>query len=75
MSDAEGIYKLAQAFAVLGDKPSALHMLRHSIGGGFFCYPYFMSDPLPQNIRGEAEFQTLMDQARERHEQFKATFF
>ena len=75
VSDAEGMYKLAQAFAVLGDKPSALHMLRHSIGGGFFCYPYFQRDPLLQNIRTEAEFQTLMKQALDRHEQFKKTFF
>ena len=75
VSDAEGIYKVAQAYAVLGDKASALHMLRHSIGGGFFCYPYFVRDPLLQNLRGESEFQTLMDQARQRHEQFKARFF
>jgi len=75
VSDAEGIYKVAQAYAVLGDKASALHMLRHSIGGGFFCYPYFVRDPLLQNLRNEPEFQTLMDQARQRHEQFKARFF
>ena len=75
VSDAEGIYKVAQAYAVLDDKVSALHMLRHSIGGGFFCYPYFVRDPLLQNIRGEAEFQTLMNEALKRHEQFKATFF
>jgi hypothetical protein len=75
VTDAEGIYKVAQAYAVLGDKSSALHMLRHSIGGGFFCYPYFMRDPLLQNIRNEPEFQTLMNEARQRHEQFKARFF
>ncbi len=75
VSDPEGMYKVAQAYAVLGDKPSALHMLRHSIGGGFFCYPYFVSDPLLQNLRGEPEFQALLSQARQRHEQFKATFF
>ncbi len=75
VTDAEGIYKVAQAYAVLGDKASALHMLRHSIGGGFFCYPYFMRDPLLQNIRNEPEFQTLMSQAHQRHEQFKARFF
>jgi serine/threonine protein kinase/tetratricopeptide (TPR) repeat protein len=75
VSDAEGIYKLAQAYAVLGDKASALHMLRHSIGGGFFCYPYFEHDPLLQNLRGEPEFQTLMKQALDRHEQFKKMFF
>src|SRR5271165_967399 len=75
VSDPEGIYKVAQAYAVLGDKVSALHMLRHSIGGGFFCYPYFVRDPLLQNLRGEPEFQELMKQALRRHEQFKTTFF
>ena len=75
VSDPEGIYKVAQAYAVLGDKVSALHMLRHSIGGGFFCYPYFVRDPLLQSLHGEPEFQELMNQALHRHEQFKTTFF
>jgi serine/threonine-protein kinase len=75
VSDPELIYKVAQAYAVLGDKVSALHMLRHSIGGGFFCYPYFAGDPLLQNLRGSADFQALLNEARERHEQFKAKFF
>jgi eukaryotic-like serine/threonine-protein kinase len=75
VSDSEGLYKVAQAYAVLGDKASALHMLRHSIAGGFFCYPYFERDPVLQSLRGEPEFQTLMDEARQRHEQFKARFF
>jgi TolB-like protein/Tfp pilus assembly protein PilF len=75
VTDAEGIYKVAQAYAMLGDKVSALHMLRHSIGGGFFCYPYFVRDPLLQNLRNESEFQTLMKEARQRHEEFKTKFF
>ena len=75
VSDPEGIYKVAQGYAVLGDKTAALHMLRHSIGGGFFCYPYFVRDPLLQSLRGEPEFQQLMQQALHRHEQFKSTFF
>jgi len=75
VTDSEGIYKVAQAYAVLGDKVAALHMLRLSIGGGFFCYPYFVRDPLLQNLRNEPEFKTLMDQARQRHDQFKASLF
>ena len=75
VSDPEGIYKVAQAYAILGDKTSALHMLRHSIGGGFFCYPYFVSDPLLQSLRSEQEFKELLNQARQRHEKFKSTFF
>jgi serine/threonine-protein kinase len=75
VSDAEGLYKVAQAYAQLGDKASALHILHHSIEGGFFCYPYFVSDPLLQSLRNEPEFQTLMKQALQRHNQFKAAFF
>ena len=75
VSDAEGIYKVAQAYAVLGDRASSLRMLRRSVEGGFFCYPYFESDPLLNNLRREREFAEIMAQARERHEQFKARFF
>jgi tetratricopeptide (TPR) repeat protein len=75
VSDPEGIYKMAQAYAILGDKASALHMLRHSIGGGFFCYPYLVRDGLLQSLHDEPEFQELVNQSLRRHEQFKATFF
>ena len=75
VGDAESMYKVAQAYAVLGDKVSALRMFRRTIEGGFFPYPYFQRDPLLQNIRNEPEFQRLMTQARERYEQFRARFF
>jgi tetratricopeptide (TPR) repeat protein len=75
VSDAEGIYKVAQAYAVLGDKVSALHMLHLSVESGFFCYTYFARDPLLQNLRAAPEFQTLMSQALHRHQQFKSAFF
>jgi eukaryotic-like serine/threonine-protein kinase len=75
VSDPEGMYKVAQAYAVLGDKSAALHMLRHSIGDGFFCYPYFVRDPLLQSLHGQPEFRSLLNQARSRNEQFKRMFF
>src|SRR5262245_5125514 len=74
VADAEGVYKIAQAFAALNDKPPALRLLRRSIDGGFFCYPYFTNDPLLDNLRGEAEFAELMERARSRHEEFKRRF-
>jgi DNA-binding winged helix-turn-helix (wHTH) protein/TolB-like protein/Tfp pilus assembly protein PilF len=75
VSDAEGIYKVAQSYAALGDKPAALRMLRRSIEGGFFCYPYFINDALLENLRGEPEYAALIEQARRRHEEFKRKFF
>jgi TolB-like protein len=74
VSDAESIYKVAQAYAVLGDKASAILMLHRTIEGGFFPYPYFQRDPLLDNIRQEPEFGMMMNEARERYEQFKARF-
>ena len=75
VSDPEAIYKIAQAYAVIGDKGSAMHTLRHSIEKGFFAYPYLTSDPLLNNIRNESGFAALLQTAEQRHEIFKATFF
>jgi DNA-binding winged helix-turn-helix (wHTH) protein/TolB-like protein/lipopolysaccharide biosynthesis regulator YciM len=82
VGDAEGIYKVAQAYALIGDKASALHVLKHSIDGGFFCYPYFVTDPMLASLRGEQGkprgepgWNELMDQARAKHEEFKRAFF
>jgi hypothetical protein len=63
-------YKIAEAYAVVGDTTSALRALRRSIENGFLCYPYFMTDPVLENIRGQAEFAQLMAVARQRHEAF-----
>ncbi len=75
VGDPEGVYKLAQAYAVLHDTASALRVLRTSIEGGFFCYPYFRNDPLLENIRQEKEYALLLEQARQRHDRFKRRFF
>jgi DNA-binding winged helix-turn-helix (wHTH) protein/TolB-like protein/Tfp pilus assembly protein PilF len=75
VGDAEGIYKVAQAYAVIGDKDAALHVLKHSIDGGFFCYPYFVTDPMLASLRNEPGWNKLMDEARVKHEEFKRAFF
>jgi hypothetical protein len=75
VGDAESLYKVAQAYAVLGDRASAILMLHRTIEGGFFPYPYFERDPLLNNIRKEPEFEMLMKEARERHERFRKQFF
>jgi len=75
VSDAESLYKVAQTYAVLGDKSSAIRMFQSTVEGGFFPSPYFERDPLIDNLRQEPRFKVLMAQARARHEQFKARFF
>ncbi|MBI4850712.1 MAG: protein kinase [Acidobacteria bacterium] len=75
VSDGEAIYKIAQAYAALGDKESALATLHLSIDKGFFCYPYFAQDVLLDNIRSETEFNQIIEKSRIRHENFKKKFF
>jgi serine/threonine-protein kinase len=74
VTDGEGIYKVAQAYAVLGDADAALRMLRKSIDAGFYPYPYFQTDPLLNPIRTRREFPALMEDARRRSEQFRSRF-
>jgi len=74
VGDPEAIYKVAQAYALLEDRASALRVLRNSIMRGFFPYPYLVRDPFLANLRGEKEFGFLMAVARRRHELFRSRF-
>ncbi|MDQ2777211.1 MAG: protein kinase [Acidobacteriota bacterium] len=74
VSDAEGIYKVAQGYAVLGDKDSAMRVLGRSIEGGFFCASYFERDKLLDSLHGERRFEELLGKARDREQQFAKRF-
>lgn len=65
--DPEAIYKIAQAYAVLGDTSSALRVLERSIENGFFPYPYFGTDPLLDSLRSHPRFIHLVEKARKRY--------
>src|SRR5579864_5948023 len=64
VTDAESMFKIAQVYAVLGDKPAALHALSHTVSGGFFCNTCLVTDPLLAGIRSDPDFQKLVQQAR-----------
>jgi tetratricopeptide (TPR) repeat protein len=75
VGDPEATYKMAQAYAVLGDHTSALRSLRSSIENGFFPYPYFVTDPLLKSLHGLPEFSSVLEIALGRHEKFRKDFF
>lgn len=75
VGDPEAMYKIAQAYSVLGDKAAALRVLRSSVEGGFFSYPYLARDPLLDPLREEAAFTEIMNVSRRRHETFQNKFF
>jgi DNA-binding winged helix-turn-helix (wHTH) protein/TolB-like protein len=75
VGDPEATYKVAQAYAVLQDKVSALRTLHTSVESGFFCYPYLAADPLLNGLRNDPEFSRILEAARQRHQAFKSRFF
>jgi DNA-binding winged helix-turn-helix (wHTH) protein/TolB-like protein len=75
VGDPEAVYKMAQAFTALGDKSSALRVLRRSVESGFFPYPYIAKDPLLNDLHREPEFAQILEVARQRHEAFKLALF
>ena len=75
VGDPEAAYKIAQGYAVLGDRESALRVLERSIDSGFFPYPYLSTDPLLDSLRKEPDFVRLMSSARQRHLAFAHAFF
>jgi DNA-binding winged helix-turn-helix (wHTH) protein/TolB-like protein/Tfp pilus assembly protein PilF len=75
VGDPEATYKIAEAYATLGNKSSALHVLRTSVESGFFSYPYIEKDPLLNDLHGEPEFAQILNVAHQRHEAFKNSFF
>jgi TolB-like protein/DNA-binding winged helix-turn-helix (wHTH) protein len=74
VGDPEATYKIAQAYAVLGDKTSALRALRASVESGFFSYPYIAKDPLLSDLHSESEFVQILNRARQRYEAFRGSF-
>jgi TolB-like protein/Tfp pilus assembly protein PilF len=73
--DGEMLYKVAQAYALLGDKHSALRSLRGAIDHNFYCHACFVRDPLLGPIRGEAEYADLLRHALDLHEGFRRRYF
>jgi len=75
VGDPEATYKIAQAYSILGDKVSALRVLRSSVEGGFFSYPYLSTDPLLDALRKEPEFAEILNTSHQRYEAFRSRFF
>ncbi len=73
--DSESLYLLVQVYAYLGDTEAALRTFKKTVDGGFFCYPYFLKDPILNNLRNDQRFQETLEVARQKHLKFKELFY
>ncbi len=67
-------YKLAQLYAMAGDKELALKTLQMTVDRGFFPMNYFLNDPALKSIQNTDEFSKIVKQATKRHEAFAEKF-
>jgi tetratricopeptide (TPR) repeat protein len=73
-ADGEMRYKMAQAAAVLQDKPTALRLLQQAVEADFYCHSCFVRDPLLASLRGDSGFDSLLAIAQRKQEAFHKRF-
>ena len=73
--DAESLYETATSYSLLGDKTGCVRVLQKVVDGGFFNYPFMLSDPFLNPMRGDPEFQKVLALAKQKHEAFKKKYF
>jgi len=63
---------LAEGFALMGERESAIQWLKAAIDRGFINYPFLARhDPAFEALRGDSAFEALLDTARHRWERFE----
>ena len=64
-------WMLADGYALIGHRDDSLRWLKRAVDQGFINYPILSTlDPLLESIRGDAEYQALMQQVQRRWQAF-----
>ncbi len=64
-------WHLGAGFAMLGEADRAIEWLDHAVRWGFVSYPFLMSDPLLERLRGEPGFSALAERTKGAWEAFE----
>jgi hypothetical protein len=70
--DSELKYYQGAALAACGEKHIAFAFLRQAVAGNYCAHQALQSDPLLANVRGDAEFQQIVQAAAECQQKFAA---
>jgi serine/threonine protein kinase len=63
---------LAEGYALIGHRDEALRWLHGAFQQGFISYPFLMRDPFLESLHGDAEYEALMQQVKQRWQAFSA---
>jgi serine/threonine protein kinase/tetratricopeptide (TPR) repeat protein len=73
--DSEIWFLIAENYGLIGAKRDCIRTLNKAIEMGYFCYPFFLTDPFLDSVRDEPEFRKLLSIAKEKHEAFKKKYY
>lgn len=75
IEDAEAWFFIAGLYGLLGDKEGCIRTLQRAVDGGYFNYPFMLTDSFLDSVRDDPEFQRILEMAKAKHEAFKKRFF
>jgi tetratricopeptide (TPR) repeat protein len=75
LDDAEAWYHFAENYGLLGDREGCVRTLKRAVDGGYFNYPFMLTDFFFDSVRDYPEFQRVLEMAKAKHEAFKKRFF
>jgi TolB-like protein/Tfp pilus assembly protein PilF len=70
-SDADMWFLLSSAYAIFGDKEGTIRTGRKAVNIGLCIFPYLKKHSYYDLIRNEAEFQKILNEAKEKHESYR----
>jgi TolB-like protein len=73
--DAESEYYAATAYIINRNKEGALRCLKKAVDGGYFNYPFMITDHLFESLIDDEEYLAILSLAEEKHIAFKERFF
>jgi TolB-like protein/Flp pilus assembly protein TadD len=66
-------WMLADGYALIGRRDEAIRWLKEAVDRGFINYPFLATrDPFLESLRGDAEYQALLQQVHQRWQAFDA---
>ncbi len=72
--DGEFTLRLAEAYALMGDRASALEMANRAFARGFGCTAWYEKSPLLASLHGLPRWESLLQHLRERQRLMEETF-